>query len=404
MLAFYRNTLIMALLIGMCSCVGQQKKTTEQKEIAKKQGVVGGPFENADLMYIGMPEKIQAVDTSAGWGLKGQKLLITGHVFKKDGKTPAPNVILYYYQTDTEGLYANREGLDPAARIHGYIRGWVKSDSAGKYEIYTVRPAPYPSHNEPAHIHISVKEPNIDKEYYIDALIFDDDRLLTTEKRKAMPNRGGSGVLRLLEKGELHIAEHNIVLGLNIPNYPEREPEAPKSGKNIGEDVMSFTPYHAWGPDKGTKTCPVCKYGRYHGLLYFVGNRPDWVEIKKWLTFLEEESSKRKQFLKSYFIYGNDIDFDFDDRQMQLEQLGKELGLNYVALTFVPSFTDPASEIDYLGIDPELGNTILLYKNRTIIDKFIELKAIPTNFKKISQRLDETTNDFFRLPTVKGLP
>ncbi len=50
----------------------------------------------------------------------------------------------------------------------------------------------------PAHIHTSIKEPNIDNEYYIDEFVFDDDKLLTGAKRKALENRGGSGVLRVL--------------------------------------------------------------------------------------------------------------------------------------------------------------------------------------------------------------
>lgn len=184
--------------------------------------VVGGPFENGDFMYIGMPEKINSVDTSAGWGQKGQKLLIAGTIYKLDGKTPAPDVVLYYYHTDIHGHYANHPNLDQQVKRHGYIRGWVQSDKNGKYAIYTVRPAPYPNTDFEAHIHPTIKEPNIEKEYYIDEFVFDDDKLLTGAKRKKLQNRGGSGVLRVLVKDDLQIAEHNIILGLNIPNYPEK--------------------------------------------------------------------------------------------------------------------------------------------------------------------------------------
>ena len=150
-----------------------------------------------------------------------QKLLIAGTIFKQDGRTPAPNVILYYYHTDINGYYAKREGLDQRVARHGYIRGWVKSDEKGRYAIYTVRPAPYPNGDMPAHIHPSIKEPDIDKEYYIDEFVFDDDTLLTPAKRNALENRGGSGILKVSQKGDLQVAEHNIILGLNIPNYPE---------------------------------------------------------------------------------------------------------------------------------------------------------------------------------------
>ena len=73
----------------------------------------------------------------------------------------------------------------------------------------------------PAHIHTSIKEPNIDNEYYIDDFVFDDDTLLTPEKRKALENRGGSGILSVVFSGDVQIAKHDIILGLHISNYPE---------------------------------------------------------------------------------------------------------------------------------------------------------------------------------------
>lgn len=187
--------------------------------------LVGGPFENSDFMYIGMPDNINSVDTSAGWTQEGQKLLISGTMYQLDGKTPALDVILYYYRTDINGLYANAPELDDRVRRHGNIRGWVKSDQDGHYAIYTVRPASYPNTDFEAHSHPSIKELNISKEYYIDEFIFDDDILLTSVKRSELQNRGVSGILKVSEKGDLQIAEHNIILGLNILNYPESESE-----------------------------------------------------------------------------------------------------------------------------------------------------------------------------------
>lgn len=214
--------LVLALLSLFPSCKGQSKdaKKTETNLHTTNQKLVGGPFENSEFMYIGIPEKITSVDKSAGWNQKGQKLLITGKILKADGKTPAPDVILYYYHTDTEGYYTNKPGLDKRVARHGYIRGWVKSDKNGDYAIYTVRPGPYPNSDSPAHIHPSIKEPNSINEYYIDEFVFDDDSLLTIAKRKKLENRGGSGILKVVNSDDLQIANHDIVLGLNIPNYP----------------------------------------------------------------------------------------------------------------------------------------------------------------------------------------
>lgn len=286
-------------------------------------------------------------------------------------------------------------------QTHGYIRGWVKTDTAGKYFIYTVRPGTYPTNDEPAHIHITVKEPNDIKEYYIDDFVFDDDKLLTSLKRQKMDNRCGSGILRLVQNGNLQIGERNLILGLNIPDYPNKKVSELNSGNNVGEDVFSFIPFHAWGPDKGTKTCPICKYGWYHGILYFVGNNPNWSEINQWLTFLEAESKQREKHLKVYFVYGNENGYNKNNREKELEKIGKDLKLERVALTFVPSFSDVSSEINLNNINQAVHNTFILYKRSRIIDKFINLKPNEENFNLVRQQLDKSINEYFDLEKPK---
>jgi protocatechuate 3,4-dioxygenase, beta subunit len=397
---FHLGLLIMMVAI-LQRCQGQTKSNLPIQKNTDIKKLVGGGCDGCELMYVGMPTNINTTDTSAGWTEKGQKLLVTGKVYKIDGKTPTPNVIIYYWQTDNNGYYSPTKNIDENTKRHGHIRGWVKTDEKGQYAIYTIKPAPYPNDNIPAHIHTSIKEQNIENEYYIDEFIFDDDKLLTGEKRKALENRGGSGILRVLLKDDLQIAEHNIILGLNIPNYPVTNKSAKQSGLQIGEDNPSFIPYHAFGPDKGTRTCPVCKYGRFHGIVYFVGNDPDWVEIKKWLTFLEQESTKRSKYLKAYFVYGNEKGYNKDTRQKELESIGKELNLKNIALTFVPSMNDVESEVNLNKINPNVTNTFVVYRHRTIVDKFIDLPATKENFEAISTVLDRTKSEYFNLSEPK---
>jgi protocatechuate 3,4-dioxygenase, beta subunit len=215
----------------------------------------------------GKPLVIHFRDTSAGWNQPGQKLLITGIVYERDGETPAAGIEIYYYHTNISGRYIHDKNIagsmvpNSKGQTHGYIRGWVRTDASGKYEIYTVRPGTYPTRDEPAHIHLTVREAARDKHYYIDDIVFDDDKLLTTAKRIKMDNRGGSGVVRLVQKKQLHLGERNIILGLNIPGYPSGDHQDSRSGRKAGEDVMSFTPFHAWGPDKGS-TGGCCKRKR----------------------------------------------------------------------------------------------------------------------------------------------
>jgi protocatechuate 3,4-dioxygenase beta subunit len=382
-----------SLWLIVFSCEGQNKRSAS---------IVGGGCDGCELMYIDMPKQLNAVDTSAGWFSTGQKLLLTGTVYQLDGRTPAPNVLLYYWQTDLTGKYTPEVNQNIKTKVHGKTRGWVKTDHKGHYAIYTNRPGVYPDKSEPAHIHISIKEANIKNEYFIDDVVFDDDPyLLPYIKKNKAKNRGGSGIVRVLLNRDVQVAEHDIILGLNIPNYPKHATTKSTSGLKIGEDQPSFIPFHAYGPDKGTQACPVCKYGRYHGIIYFVGNHPNWIEIKKWLAFLEQEAKKREKYLKVYFVYGNKTGYSKATRQTELELLGKELNIQLSALTFVPSFDDIATEANLNQINAEIENTFIIYKQRSIVDKYINLKPSEKNFGVISKALHRTQGEYFNLPEPK---
>lgn len=382
----------------LTSCNGQTKQQQNETKHIKQ---VGDGCEGCELMYVEMPEKILSEHTSPGWTAGKQKLILTGKVFQIDGKTPASDVIIYYWHTDDKGLYSSDNQTPIKAKEHGKLRGWVKPDKDGNYVINTSRPAAYPNDIIPQHIHLSIKEPDIPNEYYAD-LYFDDDPLYLNHRKKyGKLDRAGTELLRVVLDGNIQIAEHNIVLGLNIPNYPLKNKSEIQSGLNIGEDQPSFMPFHAWGPDKGTRTCSVCKYGRYHGIVYFVGDNPNWDEIKKWLKQLDQESISREKYLKAYFVYGNSKNYNRKTRQEELEKLGNELGLQKIALTFVPSFRDTESEVNLNKINASVENTIIVYRHRTIVDKYVNLKPTEQNFKLISETLDKTRGNYFDLNEPK---
>lgn len=202
---------IIIVLLSVTSCQSQNKKIESTK-------IVGGPCEGCEAIFEYGNKKLISVDTLPDFKETEPKLKLTGMVFKKDGKTPADNVLLYIYQTDRKGIYATKGDEKGWAKRHGYIRGWIRTDKSGKYTFYTFRPASYPSGIEPEHIHITVKEPN-KNEYYIDEFVFNDDPMLTQKERNELENRGGSGIVQpTLENGILTV-KRNIILGLNIPDY-----------------------------------------------------------------------------------------------------------------------------------------------------------------------------------------
>lgn len=216
--------LLIFLINFATACNGQTNNDRQPLQSDRSQRI-GGDCDDCEMMYVGMPKQINSIDTSSGWTEKGQKFLLKGTVYRMDGKTPAPNVIIYYWQTDNDGYYSPGNGMEEAAKRHGHIRGWLKTDDKGHYSLFTIRPSPYPNGDIPAHIHTLIKEPDLGNEYHIDEFVFDDDPLLTAAIRKGLENRGGSGILKIKNSGTLQIAEHDIILGLNIPNYPATGPK-----------------------------------------------------------------------------------------------------------------------------------------------------------------------------------
>lgn len=152
------------------------------------------------------------------WKDQGPQMIIRGRVFKKDGKTPAENVVLYVYHTDQKGIYPVRDQDKGWARRHGYIRGWLKTNARGEYAIYTLNPAAYPNERFAAHIHVFVKEPDKNP-YYIDEYLFDGDPFLTENEINPSRPRGSKGLIRLARQNGLLEGKRDITLGLNIPGY-----------------------------------------------------------------------------------------------------------------------------------------------------------------------------------------
>lgn len=195
------------------TCQAQSERARDARE------PVGGGCDGCDLMYESMPEKLSWETAIASASEPGERMQMSGIIYKRDGKTPASGVILYVYHTDTQGYYSPAPETPERARRHGHLRGWIRTNERGEYRFDTIRPAPYPNAKAPAHIHPVIKEAD-KNEYYIDEYVFDDDPLLTDEQRSRHENRGGSGIIRLAKTGGVWTGRRNIILGLNVPNYP----------------------------------------------------------------------------------------------------------------------------------------------------------------------------------------
>ena len=126
---------------------------------------------------------------------KDEPMIISGMVFQADGKTPAPNILIYFYHTDSEGFYGRKGEVRD-----GHFRGWLLTDAKGRYEFSTIKPAPYPNRTEAAHIHMTLTGKDF-KEDSIDSILFEGDKFITTEERNSAEKKGGFNPILKLEKG-----------------------------------------------------------------------------------------------------------------------------------------------------------------------------------------------------------
>jgi protocatechuate 3,4-dioxygenase beta subunit len=179
---------------------------------------VGGVCEDCGLMLEGMPTTISSSTTIASLEEPGERMIITGTIYQKNGKTPASGVILYVYHTDNTGRYSPAPNQKNGIR-HGHLRGWIKTDDQGRYQFESIRPASYPSRKAPQHVHPIIKESGIEP-YWIDEYLFEDDPLLTSQERARQEKRGGPGIIALTKNNKaVWIGKRDIILGMNVPGY-----------------------------------------------------------------------------------------------------------------------------------------------------------------------------------------
>jgi protocatechuate 3,4-dioxygenase beta subunit len=208
---------IFTLTYAALTCCTPQTPNAQPKTGGSDRPV-GGRCEGCEWYLLGMPAQAKAETTIAGPDEPGQRLTISGTIYRKDGTTPAEGVILYIYHTDAGGNYSPAKGQKEAVQ-HGHLRGWVKTGADGHYIFHTILPASYPNSKAPMHIHPTIKEPGLTP-YYIDEYLFDHDPNLTQQVRSAQELRGGLGIIKITKDNNgTWVGKRDIILGKNIPGY-----------------------------------------------------------------------------------------------------------------------------------------------------------------------------------------
>jgi protocatechuate 3,4-dioxygenase beta subunit len=167
-------------VLGMLGCRGQSQVT---------RTALDGNTTNT-------PWKIATVSDKE----PGEPLIISGTIYAPDGRTPLPGINLWVYQTDATGHYSKLSesgGDNRNTRIHGLMR----TNAERHYEFRTIKPAPYPGRNNPAHIHAFVSGPGY-PEYWIDEFLFEGDPFITQEIRSKLLGEGSFSSILKLSRGD----------------------------------------------------------------------------------------------------------------------------------------------------------------------------------------------------------
>lgn len=149
---------------------------------------------------IDVPNTVSWKTILANEKTEGEPMIISGTVYQTDGKTAAPNTLIYFYHTDMYGIYG-RSG----EHKHGKFRGWMLTDVKGRYEFRSIRPASYPNSTQSQHVHMTLTGTN-QREDWIDSILFEGDKFLTQRERDTAGGRGGFQPIVKLEKGADGIA------------------------------------------------------------------------------------------------------------------------------------------------------------------------------------------------------
>lgn len=142
-----------------------------------------------------VPANLSSSATLIPPGEPGQPMEISGTIYHADGRTPAANVVLFVYHTDATGHYSPEDDV-----FAPRIRGWLRTGADGRYNFRSIRPAPYPDHSEPAHIHVHIWSDTM-PEHFLPEYWFADDPFLKPAEARRFRGLGSFSPIVTLTRG-----------------------------------------------------------------------------------------------------------------------------------------------------------------------------------------------------------
>lgn len=211
---FTKVYFITIVLIPFLSCKQSVSENDNSKTIVavNQKDSCDDPDADIHCYFDNMPKQLTSTMVIPNYDANAEKMIISGTIYKKGGKTPYANVILYAYHTNTKGEYSKRGNEKGVRKWHGYHHGWCKTDKNGNYKIETIRPASYPGMTNPAHVHSALKVPDNETPFHITDFMFKDDPLLPKTQQNKFSYQGGDGIIDIKKINNQWIGKRDIIL------------------------------------------------------------------------------------------------------------------------------------------------------------------------------------------------
>lgn len=160
------------------------------------------------------------------------------------------------------------------------------------------------------------------------------------------------------------------------------------SGLNVGEMVTPFHPKHISGPDKGTDTCPPCKYGARPAVQAWISPSESQDTVAAIAKTLSANVKAHKAAELKGFMIMMTMCGACEGKAQKFAEAAK---IENLGIAMLPT-TDGAVKNYKVSTDKDVKNTIFIYKDKKVAAKFVNLTNSREDMAKLEAAIQKVSN------------
>jgi protocatechuate 3,4-dioxygenase beta subunit len=170
-----------------------------------------------------------------------------------------------------------------------------------------------------------------------------------------------------------------------------------ESGLKPGESTPAYDPAHVTGADKGTNTCPVCKYGSTPAAQLWVGANAQQKDVVAVARLMDDAMSAANKggniAFKGFVVYSNagcgesnSCCTTPEQKAQHLKEIASKNKLANVAFTFVKADSNAPA---LYKINPEAKTTLIVYKDRKVTKTLVDITTEKGKLMAAKEAIDQ---------------